>query len=225
MNLNKRRLIFCTFIYSCAAIGLIGAGLGSKRWVVASARRTSNTTESVGQVNLGLFYGDKYLNIGYGLRTYSVDVIEMMKTDPDIMVYSLWALTVIGVLAGLIMAVAAAVFAVINSAITPISALAGIPGLYFWNISAMFFQLLAGSLWVGQYFQRLQYNVMNKDDRRNKWTSEGNASLGFSFWFIILASILHMLNIFIVFWATSNRSRKSPSPIIEEKTNGAIMLY
>lgn len=60
----------------------------------------------------------------------------MMKMDPDIMVYSLWALTVIGVLAGLIMAVAAAVFAVINSAITPISALAGIPGLYFWNISA-----------------------------------------------------------------------------------------
>lgn len=73
MNLNKRRLIFCTFIYSCAAIGLIGASLGTKRWVVASARRTSNTTESVGQVNLGLFHGDKYLNIGYGLRTYSVD--------------------------------------------------------------------------------------------------------------------------------------------------------
>jgi len=133
-----------------------------------------------------------------------------MKTDPDIMVYSLWALTVIGVFAGLIMAVAAAVFAVINSAITPISALAGIPGLYFWNISAsklhslcyyyrvlsfvtvfaFFFpvilQLLAGSLWVGQYFQRLQYNVMNKDDRRNKWTSEGNASLGFSFWCVPL---------------------------------------
>lgn len=43
--------------------------------------------------------------------------------------------------------------------------------------------------------------------------------------FIIVASILHMLNIFIVFWATSNRSRKSTSPIIEEKTNGAIMLY
>lgn len=60
----------------------------------------------------------------------------MMKMDPDIMVYSLWALTVIGVFAGLIMAVASAVFAVINSAITPISALAGIPGLYFWNISA-----------------------------------------------------------------------------------------
>lgn len=73
MNLNKRRLIFCTFVYSCAAIGLIGAGLGTRRWVVASARRTSNTTESVGQVNLGLFHGDKYLNIGYGLRTYSVD--------------------------------------------------------------------------------------------------------------------------------------------------------
>lgn len=73
MNLNKRRLIFCTFVYSCAAICLVGAGLGTKRWVVASARRTSNTTESVGQVNLGLFHGDKYLNIGYGLRTYSVD--------------------------------------------------------------------------------------------------------------------------------------------------------
>lgn len=144
-------------------------------------------------------------------------VIEMMKMDPDIMVYSLWVLTVIGVLAGLIMAVAAAVFAVINSAITPISALAGVPGLYFWNISAskymaillysnniiivffififsfarfsVFFQLLAGSLWVGQYFQRLQYNVMSKDDRRNKWTSEGNASLGFSFWFVKIKSL------------------------------------
>jgi len=82
MNLNKRRMIFCTFIYSCAAIGLIGAGLGSKRWVVASARRTSNTTESVGQVNLGLFYGDKYLNIGYGLRTYSVDGKHNMMVYP-----------------------------------------------------------------------------------------------------------------------------------------------
>ncbi|XP_050534758.1 clarin-3 [Daktulosphaira vitifoliae] len=225
MSLNKRRLIFCTFIYSCAAIGLLGAALGTKRWVVASARRTSNTTESVGQVNLGLFYGDKYLNIGYGLRTYSVDVIEMMKNDPEIMIYSLWVLTVIFIMAGLTMTIAAAVFAVINSAITPISALAGVPGLYFWNISAILFELFAAGLWVTQFYQRLQFNVMSKDDRRNKWTSEGNASLGYSFWFIILASILHMINVFTVFWATCSRTKKSPSPIIEEKTNGAIMLY
>jgi len=77
--------------------------------------------------------------------------------EPDIMVYSLWVLTVIGVLAGLIMAVAAAVFAVINSAITPISALAGIPGLYFWNISASnnntFFLMLMSRI--------LQHNTLN----------------------------------------------------------------
>lgn len=61
--------------------------------------------------------------------------------------------------------------------------------LVFVVIFSVLFQLLAGSLWVGQYYQRLQYNVMSKDDRRNKWTSDGNASLGLSFWFVLLNNI------------------------------------
>lgn len=62
----------------------------------------------------------------------------------------------------------------------------------------MFFQLLAGGLWVGQYFQRLQYNVMSKDDRRNKWTSEGNASFGFSFWLALTKYRIVLINLFVL---------------------------
>lgn len=36
---------------------------------------------------------------------------------------------------------------------------------------------------------------MSKDDRRNKWTSDGNASLGFSFWSVIWFNFISINNI------------------------------
>lgn len=73
MNVFKRGMIFLTFIGSCFAIALLVASLGTKQWVNAKAKRTSNPHESDGKIQFGLFDGRKELNVAYGWRTYEMD--------------------------------------------------------------------------------------------------------------------------------------------------------
>ncbi|XP_045131615.1 uncharacterized protein LOC123516416 isoform X2 [Portunus trituberculatus] len=59
--------------------------------------------------------------------------------DPDTpenleyMDYGLWVGTIACLSAGLLMAVVGALFAIVNTATTPVEAITGIPGLYLWN--------------------------------------------------------------------------------------------
>lgn len=73
MNVFKRGMIFLTFIGSCFAIALLVASLGTKQWINAKAKRTSNPHESDGKIQFGLFDGRKELNVAYGWRTYEID--------------------------------------------------------------------------------------------------------------------------------------------------------
>jgi len=43
-------------------------------------------------------------------------------------------------------------------------------------------QLSAAGLWVAQFELHLRHNVMSREDRENKWDSDGMATLGASFW-------------------------------------------
>lgn len=45
--------------------------------------------------------------------------------------------------------------------------------------------LTAVGLWVFEYYTKLQYNVLTKEDQANKWSSEGMADFGRSFWWIL----------------------------------------
>lgn len=66
----------------------------------------------------------------------SISVIDVAQNEPNILAYSLWLSTVAGLSVGLLFSVISAIFSVINTATTPISALTGIPGLYLWNTLA-----------------------------------------------------------------------------------------
>lgn len=58
------------------------------------------------------------------------------------------------------------------------------------------------------------------------WTSEGMAELGISFWFVVGATIVSFINILVIYIGTSESREPEPVlPMLEEKTNGAIMLY
>lgn len=72
-SIFKRGMIFVTFFGSCFAIALLVASLGTKHWVNAAAKRTSNPEESDGRIHFGLFDGKKELNVAYGWRTYDID--------------------------------------------------------------------------------------------------------------------------------------------------------
>uniref|UniRef100_A0A1B6LYA0 MARVEL domain-containing protein n=1 Tax=Graphocephala atropunctata TaxID=36148 RepID=A0A1B6LYA0_9HEMI len=226
MNLYKRGMIFVTFLGSCLGIALVAAALGTKHWVTSRARRTPNPSESDGVVHLGLFYGDKDLNVAYGWRNYPFTVVDTMRSDPSFMVYSYWLTTVACLSLSLLFAAVAAVFAVINTATTPIGALTGVPGLYLWNIATLVFQCTSIGFWIAQFYERLQYNVLGLEEKSNYWTSHGMASFGFSFWLAVGAAVVHFANILFIYFGTrESRAKAASIPVLEEKGNGAIMLY
>jgi hypothetical protein len=226
MNLFKRGMIFVTFFGSCLGIGLLVAALGTKFWIVARARRVSNPEESDGRIHFGLFEGKKELNVAYGWRTYDVSVLELMRTDREFLLYGLWVATIACLAGALLFAGLSAVFAVVNTATTPIGTATGVPGLYLWNSLAMLFNVCAVGLWAVQFYQKLQQNVLSQEDRDNQWSSANMAHYGYSFWFVVGATVVHFFNIAAIYIGThTTREKKTPQPMIEEKSNGAIMLY
>lgn len=92
-------------------------------------------------------------------------------------------------------------------------------------IFTVFCNLGAIALWVAQYYMKIQYNVLSLEDLDNSWTSLNMAELGYSFWFVVGATVAHFINIIIIYIANSDKKIDPIIPMIEEKTNGAIMLY
>ncbi|CAH0554401.1 unnamed protein product [Brassicogethes aeneus] len=225
MNLFKRGMIFMTFFVSCIAMALLVASLGTKHWVNAKAKRLKNPMESDGKINFGLFDGKKELNVAYGWRTYDIDVVHLLRYEPEFLMYGLWIGTVTSISAALLFSVFSSIFAAVNTATNTYRFLTGVSGLYFWNFLAFLADLCAIGFWVAQFFFRIHYNVLSREDKDNEWTSEGMAELGYSFWFAVGAAAAMLVNIIIVFIANSDKEVETVIPVLEEKTNGAIMLY
>ncbi|KAL1498320.1 hypothetical protein ABEB36_009136 [Hypothenemus hampei] len=224
-NFVKKGLIFLTFFISCAAAALLLAALGTKHWTEATAKRSKNPLESDGRIHFGLFDGRKELNVAYGWRTYDIDVIQQMKHEPEFLNYWLWLSTVMTLCLGLLVSIISAVLAVINTASTSYRCLVGISSLIFWNILIGVFSLCGIVFWIIQYYVKIQFNVLSREDRSNEWTSENMAQLGYSFWFVVGATSAAIINTILVTVATSDRETETVIPVLEEKTNGAIMLY
>lgn len=215
-----------TFFGSCLTIALIVAAMGTKYWIVARAKRIPNPDTSDGKIHFGLFDGKKELNVAYGWRTYDIDVVNEMRPPRELLIWGLWLGVVAALACGLLFAILSAVFAVINTAASPNGGLVAVPGLFLWNSLAMIFQLAAVCMWTVQYFQKLKDNVMSQEDLDNLWKSTDMASLGYSYWFVVGAVIVHILNIVAIYIGVrESRHKNVPEPISEEKTNGAIMLY
>ena len=80
-NFKRRALIFVTFFGSCLAISLLSAALGTKHWITAKCRRTTEFSDkSYGQVNFGLFNYEANLNFGIGNRTYMENMLGTVTT-------------------------------------------------------------------------------------------------------------------------------------------------
>ena len=70
--------------------------------------------------------------------------------------------------------------------------------------------------WVIQYFLKIRYNVLEREkrytgdgpDQRLLWTSTGRAALGHSFWLVVIADGLFVLNIAILVLLEQKRRRR-----------------
>lgn len=72
MSIKTRGIIFITFFLNCIVIGLLVASLTTDHWIHSSPKR-HNSTQADGQVHFGLFSGQKFLSVGYGIRPHTLD--------------------------------------------------------------------------------------------------------------------------------------------------------
>lgn len=78
MSFKTRGLVFATFFLNCIVVGLLVSSLTTNHWIeanakVALANNTGTSEKSNGQINFGLFSGNKSLNVGYGTRRNPID--------------------------------------------------------------------------------------------------------------------------------------------------------
>lgn len=99
INLKTRGLVFATFFGSCLIIGLLVAALTTESWVEAEAKHR-NVTEAQGKIKFGLFSGSKNMNKKFGWRFNTTDVQSLLRDD--VIQYTWWILTSLGVGFGLL---------------------------------------------------------------------------------------------------------------------------
>jgi membrane-bound metal-dependent hydrolase YbcI (DUF457 family) len=83
--------------------------------------------------------------------------------------------------------------------------------------------------WLMEYFLRLKSNVLTPEEVQNGWTSENRSQFGYSYYFVVLAFVLHLVNIFLVSivqsetWTSHNNeaAKRHARSVCE----GVIMLY
>lgn len=241
MDLVKRVLTFLTFFVCCGALAFLTASYSTNYWVVVKPVRevfdVSNISTPVnveeegtgkfrGEISFGLFKGEKRLNHGFGLRPNPISVRTEMSTNPQLMNFGLWLFTILSLALALLFGVVSAVFAVINTVMTPVEVITGVVGLYLWNGIAALFSLAAILSWVAQFHLKLNVNVMSKDEQKSQWVSEGYAEFGFSFWFVAVALVLFVGNVGLVSLALKQPwESRQPKRTPEKNPEGVIMLY
>jgi MFS family permease len=161
------------------------------------------------------------LNHGYGLRHENFSVLSIIKTEEGFMDYWLWLFTALGTGFALFSSAVAAVASVIGT----IRRDGGMALIIVSNAAAGCGQVIAFISWVLQFYYHLQHNVLPHEEQK-RWTSKGQATFGYSFFFIIGAFVVVVVNSTLLMSALriERRHKRSLEPI-EEKDGNSIMLY
>ncbi|EDX11587.1 uncharacterized protein LOC6726673 [Drosophila simulans] len=225
MSLHTRALVFSTFFGSCLAIGLLLVSMTTNHWVRATPRR-KNSADAKGEFNFGLFFGNYHLNPGFGIRTNSVDVYTFVRTENDDTSFWLWLLTTLGTGFGLLACAVAAIAAVLKSA-SAAKRGGTMMLLLTSNICAAGAQIVAFVAWLVQFYQYFIHNVLLTEQQQQHWYSNGLAYLGYSFYLVVVSTIVVLLNIAILLYAQRRdlRNRQWLEAPSDDKNKAAIMLY
>jgi hypothetical protein len=244
MERTKRIFTFLTFFVCTACLAALSASLATNKWVSAlpvrvslingsdlqatdRAPRDRSDRKFRGEISFGLFQGSKTLNYGFGDRNSQLWIKEELMKNPNLMPFGLWMSTVLCVALAMLFGLVSSIFAVINTVMTPIEVITGLQGLFLWNGMGALFCTGACISWLIQFRSKLRRNVLTNDEIKDGWTSENRAWLGYSFFLVVGALGLFLLNVLLV--ALASRRPRGPRnktrPQTDKNPEGVIMLY
>merc|ERR1719483_1011545 len=84
-----------------------------------------------------------------------------------------------------------------------------IPLLRIASREVIFSTLSAIVTWMVQFYLRLTHNVLIREYKlKGKWSSEGMASFGSSFFLVVIAAVVYLVNLTIIAIATRDPHRQ-----------------
>ena len=90
----------------------------------------------------------------------------------------------------------------------------------------MVFSLLCIAVYVSLFLLDYQTNVLSPEDREiYLWYSEGLSQLNFSFYFVVVAAVLYLVNILVVALSGTQCHWIHYGNNINEKSMEGVMMY
>ncbi|XP_056006526.1 clarin-1-like isoform X2 [Ostrea edulis] len=111
--------------------------------------------------------------------------------------FSLWVVVIIMSAVGMIWALVYIGFAIFNICGKPIETITGPLGLYLWKGLALLFSLLGMVVYLVLFFQYYKEGLMPWEDQLDDFVSD--ADLDFSFYMLMAAFIIFLLNLGFLF--------------------------
>lgn len=135
-------------------------------------------------------------------RVFDVQVYEGEETIGMFLSAGLWLTTVIFMSLSCILALISAFFSMINIIFNPYRMLTSIFGLYIWNGIAAGLVLLTMIFWLSLHLIFISNNIAITDTLgvEKIYSSDGLASLGFSFWILLVSIFCHIINIGLIYY-------------------------
>lgn len=157
------------------------------------------------------------------------------QNDTDLaskmMRYNTYVPTVFFLVLALKFTVVSIIFSSFNTCHTPISMMFGVQGLMAWNAIAATSYFLSLTIFAGEYQQRLTEVAPISDLLRPpsiQWSSEGQSSLGYSYWLVLICFFLHVFNVGnVYFYITHKHKTKRTNVEVghDDNTRGNAILY
>lgn len=142
----------------------------------------------------------------------------------------LWICTLLTLILAIVLAAATALLSVVNMAANPVHASLAVEGLYYWNGAAAVMGLMSLIFWGSQYAVTLKDNiaVFEVATANSSFTSAGLASLGWSYWMVLVALLFSASNIGVLFLRDYMLRKEPPPPTYNPDKNvadGTLFLY
>lgn len=140
----------------------------------------------------------------------------------------LWLFCVIFLALTIAFASLSGLFSLINIWCNPVHSLLGVAGLYVWNLVAAALCCLTMIFWASLYLIFIAKNIGITDTLRSvaHYSSDGLASLGYSFWILSATLACHLINCGLIYYRNYLLQQEPKAPVITvNKNDSTILVY
>ncbi|KAM7361445.1 uncharacterized protein ACRADG_011985 [Cochliomyia hominivorax] len=112
----------------------------------------------------------------------------------------------------------------------PVERIFNVFGLFVWNAISIVGCFWSLAFWSALFGSQLRYNIAITDTLRQqlKFTSEGYASLGYSYYLGIVIMVMHIINLILLFvrnYSISKQPHQVPNNITIDDTDARLEFY